>query len=141
MKKKFLPLFAVIAVVCSMMLVSCHKSNAKLIEDYRDVTENIIEVSTKGDFDKLESLLEESMKISEELNERELTAEERAEIVRIDNEALSKISSKAFKVINKFAGEDVIDNAFKVINKLAGKDAIDNEDDYSFSDDDDDEWF
>ena len=125
MKKKFLPLFAVIAVVCSMMLVSCHKSNAKLIEDYRDVTENIIEVSTKGDFDKLESLLEESMKISEELNERELTAEERAEIVRIDNEALSKISSKAFKILNKLAGED----------------AIDDENDYGFGNDDDDEWF
>lgn len=131
MKKKILPLFAVIAVVCSMMLVSCHKSNARLIEDYRDVTEKAIEVSTKGDFDKLESLCKKAVKIGEELKKRELTTEEKAEIVRIDNEALSKISSKAFKVINKLAGED----------------AIDDENDYGFGDDDDDddddddEWF
>lgn len=101
MKKNLLILlFAAFAFT----FVACSKSNGSLINDYRNVCEKIVEAGKKGDLVKIASLAQDAAKIEKELGERELTAEEEAEISKIAMEIFSSMSSGESNMFDSLEG-------------------------------------
>ena len=87
MKKRIFTFAAATALVMSLTLTSCSKSNASLINDYREATQEFVEAIQAGDSEKVQKISEKVEKISNELGERDLTPEEKQEIVQISVEA------------------------------------------------------
>lgn len=86
MKKKALFLVASLAICGSMMLSSCKKSNADLINDYADVCKEMVEAIKDKDLGKMQKLAKEGEKIENELRERDLTPEEQKQVVELTAE-------------------------------------------------------
>ncbi|MCH5214498.1 MAG: hypothetical protein J1E97_04835 [Muribaculaceae bacterium] len=97
MKKRFQFLFCAAAIAFSSCLISCSKSNADLIDDYKKVCTELVEATQKGDVNKIKSLAEKGDKILDELNKRELTDEEKQEVLNISVEAANGAFSAAYE--------------------------------------------
>lgn len=93
--KKILSIMAAIAVVCCMALTSCSKSTPDLINDYRDLCKEAAAAVEKGDIVKLATISEKGAKIEKELNNRELTPEEKEELVKISADFAKALANKA----------------------------------------------
>lgn len=90
MKKIFLSI-----AVCAMMAItttSCSKSTSDLLNEYRELGKEVVEATKNGDLVKIQSLAEKGDKIEKELKGRELTAEEKAELAKIELEITSQMS-------------------------------------------------
>ena len=83
MKKKFFAIAACVALGCAFMLSSCSKSNQALIDDLRDVATEMKEAQQNGNMEKVVDLTKKATEIASELEKRELTPEEQAEIASI----------------------------------------------------------
>lgn len=95
MKKKLLMLFAAFAILGSVTLTACSKSNSGLIKDYRNLCKEIVEAGKTGNLVKMASLAQDAAKIEQELSTRELSSEEQAEIAEITLEMASVATSGA----------------------------------------------
>ena len=90
MKKIFLSI-----AVCAMMAIattSCSKSTPDLLNEYRELGKEVVEATKKGDLVKIQSLAEKGEKIEKELKGRELTAEEKAELAKIEMEIANEMA-------------------------------------------------
>lgn len=83
MRKFLLAIAACVALVFAVALSSCSKSNADLINDYRDVATELVEAVKNGDAAKIKTLSAQGMQIAEQLKKRDLTPEEQQEILKI----------------------------------------------------------
>lgn len=72
--------FACAALVMGM--ASCKKSNADLIKEYQKVVTEYIEAVKAGDTEKAAKLDKEGEKLQKELEEANLTEEEKAELAK-----------------------------------------------------------
>ena len=93
--KKILCLFAAIALICGVGLTSCSKSNDKLIEEYSEVCNDITKAVKDGDLVKVGVLAEKGQKIEKELNERDLTDEQKEEVAKIALKMASEAAQSA----------------------------------------------
>lgn len=83
MSKKFFTFIFATLLVAAMSLTSCKKSNQDLIDEYRDVTTELLQAMHDNDQDKVADLSKKADKLTKELGDRELTATEKQEIVAI----------------------------------------------------------
>ena len=90
MKRRFLTLALAFTFMSSIALVSCSKSNQDLINDYRKLCKEAVEAQKSGDLSKIQSLTEKATKLEKELEKRELTDEEKAEMAKIALETMSE---------------------------------------------------
>lgn len=101
MKKIFLSI-----ALCAMMALattSCSKSNTELLDDYRKIGTEVVEAMKAGDMSKVESLCKKGEKLEKELSERNLTAEEKAELAKIEYEIANNATSAATDMVNDAA--------------------------------------
>lgn len=92
-------------------LASCSKSNEALIEDYRDLCTEVQEAVKDGDMSKIISLSEKAEKLSEELSKRDLTDEQKAEMLRISTELMRNSASDIMNNAQDFSKD--LENLFK----------------------------
>ena len=78
MKKKLLGFLGII-VLC-LCVASCAKSNADLIKEYGEIFDQLADAYSEQDTAKITSLTLKAEKVLLELNKRELTPEETAEL-------------------------------------------------------------
>ena len=100
MKKLFLSLGC--ATMMAVMMVSCSKSNEQLLEEYRQTGTEVVEAMKAGDMAKVQSLCEKGDKLEKELQKRELTDDEKAELLKIELEIANNVGG---------AGVDMMQNA------------------------------
>lgn len=100
MKKFFMILMTAGAILLGSGLVSCSKSNQDLINDYKNVCQELVEATKDGDLTKIASLTEKGTKIEKELSERELTSEEEAELAKIAEEVANAAVSGASNMMD-----------------------------------------
>lgn len=91
---------AVVAVTCMTLLTSCKKSNADLIKDYESVCKELVTATENGDLAKVATLSEKGMKIEKELSERELTDEEKSQLLEIQSTTAEGMVSGAANSIS-----------------------------------------
>ncbi|MDE6049642.1 MAG: VENN motif pre-toxin domain-containing protein [Paramuribaculum sp.] len=94
MKKLFLFL-TILSVSCMSMLTSCQKSNADLIKEYEGVCKELVTATENGDFTKIATLAEKGQKLEKELSERDLTDEEKSQLIEIQSTVASGVISGA----------------------------------------------
>lgn len=82
-------MLAVAAVMlCSSVLVSCQKSNKELIDELGTIAKETKEAVQNGNLAEAASLAAKGKEISEELFDRDLTFEEKAQLVQVMSELL-----------------------------------------------------
>ena len=89
MKKRIVTFMMAAAVMCSVALSSCSKSNKDLLNEYRATANEFVEAVKSQDEAKIKSVSEKGDKIVKELRERDLTEEEQKEFASISIEMLS----------------------------------------------------
>lgn len=97
--RKFKNLLIAASFILSLCFISCSKSNSALIDEYRSVCKEIGEATKKGDLIEVTKLAQKGEKIEKELNERDLTDEEKAEILKISTEMASDVVSGGGKML------------------------------------------
>lgn len=83
MKKKVLFLVAAMALCGSSLMVSCKKSNADVIKEYRELCDEVVEAANSGDLSKSMEVAKKAQKFEEENKDREFTPEEQQEMADI----------------------------------------------------------
>lgn len=78
MKKRIL-LLCSIFILMGAISVSCKKSNAQLLDEYRETLVQIKAASEKHDIDEMKRLNEKSLLLEAELEKRSLSQEEQIE--------------------------------------------------------------
>lgn len=81
----------VMALACAALVLgmaACKKSNADLIKEYKKVATEAVEAVKEGDIVKAAKLAQEGQKLEKELQEANLTDEEKAEVAQIALELL-----------------------------------------------------
>ena len=91
--KNFIRIFAVGMIAISCTLTSCKKSNEALIKDYHELGTEIVAAANEGDAEKIATLSERGQKLAKELDTREFTPEEKAQIVNITSEISEAVLS------------------------------------------------
>ncbi|MBP3298271.1 MAG: hypothetical protein J6L73_01160 [Muribaculaceae bacterium] len=81
MKKTFVLAVAALAVAGTLCLSSCKKSNADLIDEYKELCQEAVDAAKSGDAKKAEEIKEKGEKLQKELEGRDLTDEEKQEII------------------------------------------------------------
>lgn len=89
MKKTFLSLMMAGAILFSISLTSCKQSNQDLIDDYRNVSKEMVEAIKSQDEAKVKEISDKGSKIVDELKNRDLTEEEQKEVADITAEMLT----------------------------------------------------
>lgn len=77
------------ALAFSAALTSCHKSNQALIDELRQTTTELVDAVKANDNDKVKELSDKMNEIGEELDQRDLTPEEKQQIMQIGMELFS----------------------------------------------------
>lgn len=93
MKAKFYFLIASFAIFSVAVFSSCSKSNEALISDYKSLCEKVESAIKNGDMEKVASLAQEGQKLGEELDKRELTSEEQAQVLEITSNMTSAVAA------------------------------------------------
>ena len=93
-------------LLCTILLsafvwTSCEKSNKDLINDYRKICNEVVECTQKGDLIKLSKLADKGMKLEKELEKRNLSDEEKAELESIQLEMAAASSKAAMEGVDK----------------------------------------
>ena len=78
MKKNFLRFLGML--VLALCITSCSKSNGDLIKEYSEVCEELADAYNEKDVNKIASLSEKGEKLLTEIEQRDLTDEEKAEV-------------------------------------------------------------
>lgn len=107
MKKCFMYLLLSAAILLSGGLASCTKSNDTLIKEYKEVCKEVVEAIKKGDREKLITLTEKGQKIEKELNERELTPEQKEEVEKITIELMHDTTEASLDMLQ--SAKDALD--------------------------------
>lgn len=81
---KFLSILAAAAITCSVALTSCSKSNSDLINELKQKTTEATEAAQNGDILKATKIAAEASEIANELSKRDLTDEEKMELLSIE---------------------------------------------------------
>ena len=89
MKKILFSTFVAMSILSVSFMASCSKSNSELIKEYDKAITEQVEAIKSGDPGKIQSASEKSLKIANELKERDLTQEEQMEIANITMKAAS----------------------------------------------------
>lgn len=112
-----MPLMAAALIVCSASLTSCKKSNADLIDDYRDLCKEVVEATKDGNLVKVASLAEKGQKLEAELKERDLTDDEKAELLQIEQETAAEAADAAVTGTSKMmeSATDALESASDVM--------------------------
>lgn len=80
---KFFSFLMAAVLTCCIALSSCSKSNQSLIDDYRKTSKEFIQAVQAGDEKKVEKLSDEIDKMIDELDKRDLSDKEEAEVLEI----------------------------------------------------------
>lgn len=102
MKKSFFIFMTLVALVCGSALTSCSKSNQDLIKEYQELCDEMIQAVKDGDAKKVESIGKKGDKLAEELDKRDLTDEEKQEVLKITSEMVSEMTSVAADAFGNF---------------------------------------
>ena len=108
--------------------MSCQKSNKALLDKYRDVCQEFVTAASKGDMTEIAKISDKIMKLEKEIQESDLTAEEKAEFEKIQLEAATSATEAAMKgmenAVNSLDGalddksvEDALDKATEELEK------------------------
>lgn len=103
MKTKFYFLFASLAIFSVAVFSSCTKSNEELISDYKSLCEKVEKAVKNGDMEKVASLAQEGQKLGEELDKRELTSEEQAQVIEITSNMTSAVAGTIENSVQGFS--------------------------------------
>ena len=96
--KKFIGIICVALSVCiGSLLTSCggEKSNMDLINEYKELCSEVSKAIKNGDTNKIPELSKKGEALEKEINERELTDEEKAEFIKITNTLMSEFPEGA----------------------------------------------
>ena len=85
------------AVMCSVALTSCSKSNQDLINDYRKTAEEFVQAVKDKDEAKVKKLSDKGENIVKELEKRDLTESEKEEFTQISLEMITGAMGGAFE--------------------------------------------
>lgn len=105
MKKKFYFLIASLAIFSVLTLSSCSKSNEELISDYKVLCEKVESAIKEGNMEKVASLAKEGEKLGEELDKRELTSEEQAQVLEITSNLAGTVAGEMEQNVQEFSLE------------------------------------
>lgn len=103
--KKINYLLTVATVILSTALFSCSKSNDALIEEYQQVCTDINTALKNGEMTKVATLAEKGEKIGKELDERELTDEQKAKVLEITADLMEQSTSSVMNSAQQSAEE------------------------------------
>lgn len=91
MKKTFVMALAALAVAGTLTLSSCgKKSNADLINEYKELLDESLKAAKDGDASKAEEIQKKADALKEDMKDREFTDEEKQEVLKITVEAAQK---------------------------------------------------
>lgn len=92
MKKTFVMALAALAVAGTLTLSSCggEKSNADLINEYKELLDEGLQAAKDGDASKSEEIQKKAEALKDEMKGREFTQEEQQEVLKITAEAAKK---------------------------------------------------
>lgn len=129
MKKIFFSM-AILAMTCMSLLTSCQKSNADLIKDYENLCKEIVEATEAGNLVKVATLSDKGQKLEQELSNRNLTDEEKAQLLEIQANVATGVVSGAAKgvgnMLESAAGAaKEISNSIDKFDKLMNGDSDD----------------
>ncbi|MCH5236616.1 MAG: hypothetical protein J1E95_02315 [Muribaculaceae bacterium] len=84
-------------ILCTLFLGSfffcaCEKSNKDLLNDYQNVSKEIVSAINNGNLEEAKKLSEKGEKIDKELGERDLSDSEKEEKNEIEAEMISALS-------------------------------------------------
>lgn len=91
--KKFGKFLAIVMVALCTTFVGCKKSNEALIKEYSELCSEILDATKDGDAAKLSSLENKAKSLAKEMDSREFTDEEQAQIAHITAEISSAMFS------------------------------------------------
>ena len=89
--KKSTAILAAAVVALSASMISCKKSNQAIIDEYRDITAELVEATKENDMEKINKATARLQELYNEIQKRDLTAEEKQEIVQISLEAMQNV--------------------------------------------------
>ncbi|MDE6536221.1 MAG: hypothetical protein K2K82_09485 [Muribaculaceae bacterium] len=95
--KKIKVILSIAVLALSASLTSCSKSNEALLNEYQDLVNEMVEAVKNGDEAKLEKISKKGEALEAELEKRDLTAEEKQQMVKIAQEAASTMVSNAMQ--------------------------------------------
>lgn len=100
--KKIKVILSIAVLALSASLTSCSKSNEALLNDYQDLCNELVEAVKSGDEAKAQEISEKGEKLAKELEGRDLTDEEKQQLVKITQEAGAAAMGAAFQNIPGF---------------------------------------
>ena len=92
MKNLFKILAIAMVAYCSMFM-SCKKSNESLIKEYGELRNEIVAAAKDGDAAKIATLSKKGEELAKEMDSREFTEEEQAQIINITSEISEAVLS------------------------------------------------
>lgn len=92
MKRLTIVVIAAFALLVGSALTSCSKSNDDLIKEYKELCSEVATAVKEGDAAKIQELSAKGEKLGKELSQRDLTDEQKAEILNITADYMKELS-------------------------------------------------
>lgn len=105
--KNFFSIMIVVGALLGLGLTSCSKSTPDLINDYKNAVKEQLEATGRGDSNAALKASEKASKIAKELEGRDLTPEEKEQVMDAAMEISETAVSTGMKIMN-----DAVDQAY-----------------------------